>query len=400
MNHRSEATAAAAEAIDRILSQSGFKDDDGGGCLLTTDDRRHRRCSCCSASISDAAVVPAAAGAGAPPHPPPPVGLARCCLETKSGWCLRAGLIHCYAADGGKLAPLIERHGVPGFYGCVASSSSNNTGKNGNKKRRCRHDGDDNGGGGDPIQDLKDPATCFQSLCRIVAGQFVSGSSARAAWLRLLALEDDDGGSSSPPLTEETVLRRVERHGVEAGLQRPAGLTKAKAASIVDLSRRFRRGELSESFFLGNNDESDGCIRDALLQVKGIGPWSVDMFLMFYLEHQDVLPLGDLGIRKGIARYFYTDRSAQLCPKKDADRVHRLLEPYEPYRSLVTYYMWKAADSPLPSPDENGDPCCFKSAAEPAETEDSKAMVEGAATPPPNKKTKGRRTLVRREVTP
>jgi DNA-3-methyladenine glycosylase II len=236
-------------------------------------------------------------------------------ITTKAGWCLKEGIRHVAGVDNGCLAPLIERHGLPDFYF-----------KNQN---RCRHDA---------TQDIKDPRTCFQSLVRIVAGQFVSGKSAQAAWKRVLETSGND-------LTPAVILQ-VAADDIESGLQKPAGLTKAKAASIVDLAQHFQDGRLSEDWL---NLASEEDLRAALLKVRGIGPWSCDMFLLFYLERPNVLPLGDLGVRKGIAAWFGWRGSlpkGQLCPKKDATWINEKLEIYKPYQSILTYFMWRAADTP------------------------------------------------------
>lgn len=244
-------------------------------------------------------------------------------FSTKSGWCLRHGLETVYTANDGILAPLLEKHGIPAFYLQSSSSSTTTT-------TTCRHAA---------TQDIKDPSTCFQSLCRIIAGQFVSGSSAQAAWKRLLNVTNQD-------VTHSRILNLVSQHGIEIGLQKPAGLTRAKAAAIVDLAAHFQDDRLTEKLLETSNEET---IRQSLLAVKGIGNWSVDMFLLFYLERPDILPLGDLGVRKGIARHFGLTGSLaqrQLCPIKDAGRVKAHLQPFRPYQSLLTYYMWRAADTP------------------------------------------------------
>lgn len=72
------------------------------------------------------------------------------------------------------------------------------------------------------------------------------------------------------------------------------------------------------------------------------------MFLMFYLEKRSVLPLGDLGVRKGIAKFFKLKgrgHQGSLCDKKDRDVMEAVIAPYAPYQSLVTYYMWGVADT-------------------------------------------------------
>ncbi|GAX21454.1 DNA-3-methyladenine glycosylase II [Fistulifera solaris] len=249
--------------------------------------------------------------------------------RAKGGWCLREGLLHLAQVEDGKMLPLILQHGVPAFYSCVAT-----------EKNRCRHEA---------TQNLKDPVTCFESLCRTIAGQFVSGFSAQAAWNRLME-------TTSNNLTPEHVLSlisdedstRINPELLETKLRKPAGLTKAKAASIVDLALHFQEGKLSEQFLKTTIDETE--IRKALLQVKGIGPWSCDMFLIFFLERPDVLPIGDLGVRKGIAKYFALSGSLkknQLCPRQDERKITERLLHYKPYFSLLAYYMWRAADTPL-----------------------------------------------------
>ncbi|GAX17185.1 DNA-3-methyladenine glycosylase II [Fistulifera solaris] len=248
--------------------------------------------------------------------------------KAKGGWCLREGLIHLAQVEDGKILPLILQHGVPAFYSCVTT-----------ERNRCRHEA---------TQNLKDPVTCFESLCRTIAGQFVSGFSAQAAWKRLLE-------TTSNKLTPEHVLSlisddstKINPELVETNLRKPAGLTKAKAASIVDLALHFQEGKLSEQFLKTTIDEKE--IRKALLQIKGIGPWSCDMFLLFFLERPDVLPIGDLGVRKGIAKYFALQGSLkknQLCPRQDERKITERLMHYKPYLSLLAYYMWRAADTPL-----------------------------------------------------
>lgn len=244
--------------------------------------------------------------------------------QTKAGWCLRQGLVHVGSAQDGFLLPLVQRYGPPAYFHC------------------CRHTTNCSTDGTTPYTRV--PTNTFESLCRIVAGQFVSGVSAEAAWKRLLAVTNQD-------LSPANILRFVdcesdddddEESNLEVKFQKPAGLTKAKARSIVDLARHFQNGSLSEEFLTTTSDQDR--IRAALLQVKGIGPWSCDIFLQLYLEHSNVLPLGDLGVRKGIAKQFGIQATGN--PKKDK-LLRERLQVYEPYLSLVTYYMWRVIDTPV-----------------------------------------------------
>jgi DNA-3-methyladenine glycosylase II len=146
-----------------------------------------------------------------------------------------------------------------------------------------------------------------------------------------------------------SVVLVLAKQGLEDHLRKPAGLSNAKARSIVALSEAFERGELSEEFLTDTSNDEDDIVRDALLKIKGIGPWSCDMFLMFYLEKPNVIPIGDLGVRKGMQRFCSLRGSAKggsLCQKKDLDVMLQAAQPYHPYQSIFSYYMWKVADTP------------------------------------------------------
>ena len=241
--------------------------------------------------------------------------------HTKSGWCIRQGMTHVLSVDGGRMIPLVESHGLPKLYKTLEQNQEN-----------CRH------------PDTKSspntaPTTSFESLCRIIAGQQLAGAAAHTIWNRLLE-------TTQFHLTPKSILQRaVDADTLEHQLRKPAGLSRSKAKSIVALATAFEDTEhkLSEDFLAGNSPD----IRETLLEIPGIGPWTCDMFQMFSLEHSNVLPLGDLGVRKGILRVFRLKphgKYGTLCPKKDLEPMQTALAPYQPYQSLVTYYMWKAAD--------------------------------------------------------
>ena len=318
---------------------------------------------------------------------------------TKAGWCLRQGLMHLATQNDG-LARRIAQHGVPTFYACCKNT-------NDNKGSACGHQA---------TQDLKDPSTSFESLCRIIVGQFISGQAARAAWRKVLTLRGDMEDPNTSPLTPAMVLDRTGLDGSRVlDLQQSLGLTKNKAKSLYDLALHFHDGRLSEEFFrptsVGSDrdkDEHTAAIRNALLQVRGIGEWSCDMFLLFTLEHADVLPLGDLGVRKGIAQHFwgapFKSKKLTLCPKKDATKIHAQLDAFRPYRSLVTYYMYRVADTPeavVPEDDASFD------TAEPEPKHNAKGKRKQQATPiaapapaTPSSKRRRRSSSSTRVVTP
>ncbi|KAI2505891.1 Helix-hairpin-helix DNA-binding motif class 1 [Fragilaria crotonensis] len=231
---------------------------------------------------------------------------------TKGSWCLHEGLSHVISVNDQSLRPIVLSSGPPRVYESI----------------ECRHQ--------DAVQSMTNPKSCFESLCRIVAGQQLAGAAAHAVWQRLLE-------TSHHALTPKKVLELAQQ-GLAEKLQKPAGLSGAKARSILDLAEKFEAGILSDAFL---ETAAEHEVREALLKVRGIGPWSCDMFLLFYLERPDIMPLGDLGVRKGIAKHFGlrgTGKHGTLCQKNDVDRMNDAAKPYAPYRSLLSFYMWKVAD--------------------------------------------------------
>ncbi len=242
--------------------------------------------------------------------------------KTKAHWCLREGMNHILNAHDGALTFIIKKEGIPTIY------LKNDT--------NCRHDNNYSNDDNDLIQTYKEPHNCFQSLCRIIAGQQLAGSAATIIWNRLVATTENDVSPNK--------ILELSYKGIETFLQKPAGLSRVKSHSIVELSQAFMEGTLSESFLSSGTEEE---IREALLNIKGIGPWSCDMFLIFYLERPDVFPMGDLAVRKGVAKLFSLKGSGpkgSLCPKKDTHKMERIMQPYQPFRSIATYYMWKIID--------------------------------------------------------
>jgi len=247
---------------------------------------------------------------------------------TLGGWSLKEGLEHIQRADKGRLAHLVETHGAPKFYTEARERGHNHT---------------------------------FRSLCQIIAGQQLAGAAARKIWLRLLATVTGEKGvleDSTLALKAETlekfsaacvlaVAGKDDMTHFEA-FRQSAGLSRAKAKSVLDLSRHFERGDLSDAILMGETGLLDGELEKALLKVKGLGPWSVHMFLMFKMHRPNVLPFGDFGVRKGIQLLWNVKGSGKkdaLHDKKDKDLMLKLFQPFEPYRSLASYYMWKRADT-------------------------------------------------------
>ena len=164
-----------------------------------------------------------------------------------------------------------------------------------------------------------------RSLARAIVSQQLSGKAADTIWGRFVALYPG---------------RRFPRPAAIAATPdaalRGAGLSGAKAAALKDLARHVIERRLIPARLPTASDDE---IAAMLLPVRGIGPWSVHMFLMFALARPDVLPVGDLGIRKGMQRHF------ALRKLPEADRMTRLAAPWRPYRSIAAWYMWRLLES-------------------------------------------------------
>ena len=172
------------------------------------------------------------------------------------------------------------------------------------------------------ISPRKDPV---QSLARAIVSQQLSTRAADTIWGRFVALYPKAKFPAPTALlaTEDTALRAV-------------GLSGAKAAAIKDLARHVLEGKVVPAKLAKLPDAE---VAEMLIQVRGIGPWSVDMFLMFFLARPDVLPVGDLGIKKGMQLHF------GLRKLPEADRMVKLAAPWRPFRTIASWYMWRLLET-------------------------------------------------------
>jgi DNA-3-methyladenine glycosylase II len=106
-----------------------------------------------------------------------------------------------------------------------------------------------------------------------------------------------------------------------------------KISYIKDLSSRVESKELRLSLMKNLADEE---VIEQLTEVRGIGRWTAEMFLIFSLGRQDVLPVGDLGLKKGIQRLY----SLEELPEKE--QMEKIAEKWRPYRSVATWYLWRS----------------------------------------------------------
>jgi DNA-3-methyladenine glycosylase II len=166
----------------------------------------------------------------------------------------------------------------------------------------------------------------FGTLVRAIVGQQISSRAAAAIAGRLQALAGDTYEPEALIALGEDALRSV-------------GLSGVKARYLLNLSEAVASGAVPVDQLDGWDDEA---IVESLTSVKGIGVWTAEMFLIFALNRPDVLPVGDLGVRVGIR-----DRHGLgELPKPQQCRV--LAEPWRPFRTIASWYLWRSADQPRP----------------------------------------------------
>ncbi|CAL4901761.1 unnamed protein product [Urochloa decumbens] len=168
----------------------------------------------------------------------------------------------------------------------------------------------------------------FPSLARSILYQQLATSAADAIYARFLALLPT--ASAAAVVTPAAVL------ALAAGDLRTIGVSVRKASYLHDLATRFAAGELSDSAVAAMDEPA---LLAELTKVKGVGEWTVHMFMIFSLHRPDVLPCGDLGVRKGVQELY----KLKALPKPE--EMAALCERWRPYRSVGAWYMWRLMES-------------------------------------------------------
>jgi len=168
------------------------------------------------------------------------------------------------------------------------------------------------------------PDDAYGALLRAIVGQQLSVKAASTIYGRLAALY---GGRAPTP---------AELIATDPEQLRAAGLSRPKVAYLRDLAEHVEDGELDLELLPELPDDE---VARRLIAIKGLGRWTVDMFLMFHLGRPDILPVGDLGIR----------RAAQLAygldDLPDPAALTALAQPWQPYRTLACLYLWASLDN-------------------------------------------------------
>ena len=167
----------------------------------------------------------------------------------------------------------------------------------------------------------------YRALVRSVIFQQLAGAAARAIDARVRAPY-----RGRYPVPAKLLVAKD-------GQLREAGLSRQKIAAVRAVASAFADGTLSNRALRKMEDEA---VVEAVTQVRGIGEWTAHMLLMFSLGRPDVLPVGDYGVRKGAMELY----GLGALPKPA--ELTALAEPWRPYRSVASWYLWRVADTITP----------------------------------------------------
>jgi len=177
------------------------------------------------------------------------------------------------------------------------------------------------------IDDLKLEKNYFKSLTRSILYQQLSGKAAKTISNRFISLYPN----KSYPLPQDVLNTKHE-------ILRSVGISNAKAHYIKNIAEAFTNDTINHKNFHALSDTE---IMDQLISIKGVGPWTIQMFLMFTLNRLDVFPTGDLGVQKGFKIYF------KLKELPSAKEMLLRSELWRPYRTIMSIYFWKVVDGPF-----------------------------------------------------
>jgi len=185
----------------------------------------------------------------------------------------------------------------------------------------------------------------FHSLAEAIVYQQLNGKAAETIFKRFAALAGE-------PLTPDAILKLTNEQ------MRAAGLSKQKSAYLKDLAAKTSSGLLDFARLPGLADAE---VIEHLTQVKGIGVWTAQMFLIFTLKRQNVLPTGDFGVRMAMFKHYLEVQSkaakklSKTASAKKArkrkiklpspEQMEKIARSWEPYRSIACWYLWQSLDT-------------------------------------------------------
>ena len=161
----------------------------------------------------------------------------------------------------------------------------------------------------------------FQTLLRAIVGQQISVKAADSIWARFATL------------VGELTTQRVA--DLDADALAACGFSRRKVEYVQDLARHFIDGRIAPARWTNEDDET---VINELVDVRGIGRWTAEMFLIFYLRRADVWPVDDIGLQKAVALHYQSGE--RPTPKQ----LRIIGEQFAPWRTVATWYLWRSLD--------------------------------------------------------
>jgi len=164
----------------------------------------------------------------------------------------------------------------------------------------------------------------LETLMRSIVGQQISVKAAASVWQKIIDLLDE--------IKPDNVLL--------VGFEnlRSCGLSKQKTQYIINIAEHFKSHNINDESYWCDREFSN--IYDELITIKGIGPWTAEMFGMFYLLERDIFPLKDLGIIRAINQLYCVDEVPLQI-----DQVVAISDRWKPYRTVASWYLWRSIDN-------------------------------------------------------
>ncbi|KAJ8099282.1 DNA glycosylase [Lipomyces tetrasporus] len=197
---------------------------------------------------------------------------------------------------------------------------------------------------------LESPVDPFESLGSSIISQQISGAAARSIKRKFLALFNGESEGESDHTELEDLKKRFPTPGEvlrkDVATLRTVGFSQRKAEYMLDLASKFHSGEINPHGLLTLPDDE---IVELLTKVRGLGVWSAEMFLIFGLKRPDVFSTGDLGVQRGMAQWYGKNialakgKKGKFKYMSEAEMIERS-DAFRPYRTLFTWYMWRAGD--------------------------------------------------------
>jgi DNA-3-methyladenine glycosylase II len=172
---------------------------------------------------------------------------------------------------------------------------------------------------------LQSRGDAFTTLARSIVGEQISVSAAESVWQKLL----ESVGALGPA----AIVR------MDPSKLRACGLSTEKSTYLIDLAEHFLDGSLNTADWSNHDDEQ---LIAELTRVKGVGRWTAEMFLIFFMLRPDILPVDDVGLQRAMSLHYNSGKPLSKL------KIRQIALAWQPWRTVATWYLWQSLD-PIPA---------------------------------------------------